>query len=160
VRIAIASDHAGYEYKQRLAEHLRSAGHAVEDFGTNSPERCDYPDFIYPAVRAVAEGRFGRGIVLGGSGNGEAMCANRIAGIRCGLCWNAESARLARRHNDTNVLSLGERMMDIDTAMEIVDLFLSTDFEGGRHVARIKKIDSLAQDRKGSPCPGSRMNST
>jgi ribose 5-phosphate isomerase B len=141
MRIAIGSDHAGFHYKQEIIEHLLLAGHEIADFGTDSEAPVDYPDFIRPVAEAVAKGDFERGIVLGGSGNGEAMMANRIRGVRCGLCWNVESARLTRLHNDANVLSLGERMMDLSLALEIVDTFLATAFEGGRHQARIRKLD-------------------
>ena len=142
MKIAIGSDHAGFRYKQEIVTHLRAAGHEVADFGTDSTESVDYPVFIRPVAEAVAAGRYERGIVLGGSGNGEAMVANRVRGVRCGLCWNVESARLTRLHNDANVLSLGERMMDLATALEIVDVFLSTSFEGGRHLARIQQLDA------------------
>ena len=141
MKIAIGSDHAGYLYKQAILQHLLAAGHEVEDFGTHSTDPVDYPRFIRPVAEAVAAGKFERGIVLGGSGNGEAITANRIRGIRCGLCWNLESARLTRLHNDANVLSLGERMMDLPTALQIVDTFLTTPFEGGRHLARIQQLD-------------------
>jgi ribose 5-phosphate isomerase B len=141
MRIAIGSDHAGFHYKQEILAHLQRAGHEVADFGTHSEAPVDYPDFIRPVAEAVARGDFERGIVLGGSGNGEAMMANRLRGIRCGLCWNVESARLTRLHNDANVLSLGERMVDLPLALEIVDTFLATAFEGGRHQARIRKLD-------------------
>lgn len=141
MKIAIGSDHAGYRYKQAIIVHLRKAGHEVMDFGTDSEASVDYPKFIRPVAEAVAAGKFERGIVLGGSGNGEAITANRVKGIRCGLCWNLESARLTRQHNDANVLSLGERMMDLDTALQIVDIFLITTFEGGRHLARIQQLD-------------------
>ncbi len=141
MKIAIGSDHAGYRYKQAILQHLLEAGHEVEDFGTHSEAAVDYPRFIRPVAEAVAAGNFERGIVLGGSGNGEAIAANRVRGISCGLCWNVESARLTRLHNDANVLSLGERMMDVGTALQIVDVFLSTTFEGGRHLARIQQLD-------------------
>lgn len=141
MKIAIGSDHAGFHYKQAISLHLRNGGHEVVDFGTESDTPVDYPDFILPVARAVAAGDAERGIVLGGSGNGEAMAANRIRGVRCGLCWNLESARLTRAHNDANVLSLGERMMDLETALAIVDVFLGVPFEGGRHLARIRKLD-------------------
>ena len=141
MRIAIASDHAGFEYKQRIIEMLRGMGHDVRDFGTNSAEPVDYPKFIRPAAEAVASGAAERGIVLGGSGNGEAMVANKVRGIRCGLAWNAESAKLTRQHNDANVLSLGERMMSLETALECVRIFLDTPFEGGRHARRIAEIE-------------------
>lgn len=141
MRIAMASDHAGFRYKTMLAEHLRSRGHEVVDFGTDSEEPVDYPDFIRPAAEAVAQRRCARGIVLGGSGNGEAMTANRVPGIRCAVCWNEESARLARAHNDANMLSLGERLVSPEMARAIVDVWLTVDFEGGRHARRIAKLD-------------------
>src|SRR6476661_7987443 len=132
MRIALASDHAGYRYKMLLAKHLASLGHEVKDFGTHSEESVDYPDFIRPAAEAVAKGECERGIVLGGSGNGEAIAANKVRGIRCALAWNVESAKLSRMHNDANVLSLGERMMPLELALEIVRVWLATPFEGGR----------------------------
>lgn len=141
MKIAIGSDHAGFEYKERIVAHLTEAGHEVEDFGTHSAERCDYPTFIRPVAEAVADGRFERGIVLGGSGNGEAIVANRVRGVRCTIAWDLRSAVLGRRHNDANVLSLGQRMLAIEEALEIVDLWLATAFEGGRHVQRIAMID-------------------
>ena len=143
MKIALASDHAGYAYKEIIESRLVELGHEVIDFGTDTPEACDYAIFVHPAAAAVASGDCERGIVLGGSGNGEAMTANRHKGVRCALCWNTESAHLARTHNDANMLSLGERMMDIDTALAIVDIFLSEDFEGGRHERRIKLIDAV-----------------
>lgn len=139
--IAIGSDHAGYNYKQAIINHLQAQGYTVRDYGTDSPESCDYPDFIRPVAKAVAEGAYDRGIVLGGSGNGEAMVANRISGIRCGLCWNEQVAIWNRSHNDGNVLSLGERTITQSEALRIVDTWLETEFEGGRHIRRIEKID-------------------
>jgi|ERR1043166_6079522 ribose 5-phosphate isomerase B len=141
MRIAIASDHAGFRYKEEIKGLLRELGHEVHDFGTDSVEPVDYPTFIRPAAEAVARGESDRGIVLGGSGNGEAMVANKVPRIRCALCWNLESARLSREHNDANVLSLGERMMSLDTALDIVRLWLTTPFEGGRHARRIQAIE-------------------
>jgi len=143
VKIAIASDHAGFPYKELLARHLAASGHEVVDFGTSSPDPVDYPDFIRLAASAVASGRCERGVVLGGSGNGEAMAANRFHGVRCALCWNEESARLGRLHNDANVIALGERMVSEEMAIRIVDLWLTTPFEGGRHVSRNQKLDTL-----------------
>ena len=143
MKIAIASDHAGFPFKRAIIDHLAERGHEVEDFGTLSEEPVDYPDFVHPAAAAVASGRCERGIVLGGSGNGEAITANRHRGVRCALCWNEESARLARQHNDANVLSLGGRMMSEEQALRIVDIWLTTPFEGGRHAARIRKIDDV-----------------
>lgn len=142
MKIAIASDHAGFDYKEKIKVHLQTQGHEVVDFGTDSDESCDYPDFVRPAAQAVANGQVDRGIVLGGSGNGEAITANRIPGIRATVCWNIDSARYARAHNDSNVLSLGERMMTPEVLLQIVDIWLTTAFDGGRHERRIKKIDS------------------
>jgi len=141
MKIAIGSDHAGFAYKERIKAHLRALGHEVLDFGTDSTERVDYPLFIRPVAEAVSRGECDRGVVLGGSGNGEAIVANRVAGVRCGLCWNTESARLARAHNDANVLALGQRMLAEADALAILDTWLATGFEGGRHLRRILMID-------------------
>ncbi|MEM7050658.1 MAG: ribose 5-phosphate isomerase B [Acidobacteriota bacterium] len=141
MKIALGCDHAGYRYKEEIKRHLQQQGHEAVDFGTDSTESTDYPLFVRPAAEAVARGECDRAIVLGGSGNGEAMAANRVVGVRCALCWNADSARLAREHNDANALSLGERMMSLDTALEIVSIWLETPFEGGRHVRRIALLD-------------------
>lgn len=141
MKIAIASDHAGFRHKTAIARYLTQRGHEVMDFGTRSCEPVDYPDFVHPAAAAVASGRCERGIVLGGSGNGEAIAANRHHGIRCTLCWNEESARLARPHNDANMLSLGERMISAELALRIVEVWTTTAFEGGRHVSRIHKLE-------------------
>lgn len=143
MRIAIASDHAGFRYKTLLIRELERSGHEVADLGTNSALAVDYPRFIHPLAVAVAQGQYERGIVLGGSGNGEAMAANRVRGVRCSLCWNIESARLARAHNDANVLSLGERLLTEDQVLKIVDTWLNTAFEGGRHQHRIDLLDTL-----------------
>jgi ribose 5-phosphate isomerase B len=142
MNIAIGSDHAGYRYKELLKRHLAESGHTLHDFGTHSSEPCDYPVFVRPVAEAVARGEFDRGIVLGGSGNGEAIVANRVAGVRCTLCWNVETARLGRAHNDANVLSLGERTVSDADAVAIVDVWLVTPFEGGRHQRRIDLIDA------------------
>jgi ribose 5-phosphate isomerase B len=141
MRIAIGSDHAGYKMKTLLAGWLRERGHDVVDFGTASEDPVDYPAFIRPAAEAVARGECERGIVLGGSGNGEAIVANRVRGVRCAVCWNVETARLARAHNDANVISLGERMISNDVAIAIVETWLATPFDGGRHARRIAAID-------------------
>jgi len=141
MRIALASDHAGYRYKTLLAKHLSSLGHEVKDFGTSSEDPVDYPDFILPAAEAVARRECERGIVLGGSGNGEAIAANRVKRVRCALCWNEEVARLARQHNDANVISLGQRLISEQQAIAIVNTWLTTPFEGGRHIRRIQKLD-------------------
>ena len=141
MRIAVASDHAGFRYKEKLRALLAERGHEAVDFGTHSEESVDYPLFIRPAAEAVAAGECERGIVLGGSGNGEAMAANRVRGVRCALCWSRESAELARRHNDANVISIGERLLPWELVVEIVDVWLTTAFEGGRHVRRIALLD-------------------
>jgi ribose 5-phosphate isomerase B len=142
MKIAVGSDHAGFKYKEQIKKWLIEKGHTVKDFGTDSEASCDYPDFIRPVAQAVAAGKYDRGIILGGSGNGEAMVANRVKGIRCALCWDLRSARFSRAHNDANMLSLGQRMMAIEEALEIVELWLATPFEAGRHLARIQKIDA------------------
>jgi ribose 5-phosphate isomerase B len=142
MKIAIGSDHAGFRYKERIKELLSSLGHEVHDLGTDSEAPVDYPLFIRPVAEAVARGDSERGIVLGGSGNGEAIVANRVHGVRCALCWNEESARLGRQHNDANVISLGERMMPIEMALSIVRIWLDTPFEGGRHQHRLDLIDA------------------
>lgn len=139
--IALASDHAGYELKRAIAAHLRARGHAVTDFGTASAEPVDYPDVIRPAAVSVAAGEHDAGIVLGGSGNGEAIVANKVPGIRCAVCWNLASARLAKEHNDANMISLGARLIDPASATELVDAWLDAEFQGGRHQRRIAKIE-------------------
>jgi len=143
MKIAIGSDHAGYLYKEQIKKFLIDLGHTVSDFGTDSETSVDYPLFILPVAKAVAEKRADRGIVLGGSGNGEAIVSNRVRGIRCALCWSLESARLARQHNDANVLSLGARLIDLPLALKIIETWLTTPFEGGRHMNRIRLIDEL-----------------
>jgi ribose 5-phosphate isomerase B len=142
MKIAIGSDHAGFKYKEKIKEFLEKLGHEVRDFGTFSEAPVDYPIFIRPVAEAVARGEYERGIVLGGSGNGEAIVANRVKKVRCALCWNVESARLGRQHNDANAISLGQRMISLETALEIVKTWLDTPFEGGRHQRRIEMIDA------------------
>ena len=141
MKIAIGSDHAGFRYKEAIKAFLTNLGHEIIDKGTDSEAPVDYPHFIRPVALAVAAGDVERGIVLGGSGNGEAITANRVKGIRCALCWNEESARLGRQHNDANVISLGQRMMTEEMALHIVQIWLDTPFEGGRHLTRIQEID-------------------
>jgi ribose 5-phosphate isomerase B len=148
MKIAIGSDHAGFRLKETLKAHLIAQGHDVHDCGTHSAEPVDYPLFIRPVALAVSRGECERGIVLGGSGNGEAIVANRVPGVRCTLCWNTESARLARAHNDANVLALGERLVAEADALAILGTWMTTPFEGGRHLHRITLIDQL------SPCVG------
>ena len=145
MKLAIGSDHAGFAYKEAIRTMLEADGHLVRDFGTSSETPCDYPDVVRPVAEAVARGEFDRGIVLGGSGNGEAMVANRICGIRCGLCWNEQVAIWNRSHNDANMLSLGQRTITEREALAIVRVWLATPFEGGRHIARIRKIDEACK---------------
>jgi ribose 5-phosphate isomerase B len=141
VKIALASDHAGFEYKEAIRDWLVAHGHEVRDFGTVSSEPVDYPDFIRPAAEAVARGECERGIVLGGSGNGEAIVANKVRGVRCSLGWSEETARLGRQHNDANLLSIGQRTVPLDLALRMVEIWLATAFEGGRHLTRVRKIE-------------------
>jgi len=141
MKISIASDHAGFEYKTEIINYLTLNGHEVTDCGTFSKEPVDYPDFIKPAAKSVAIGKTEVGIVLGGSGNGEAMAANKISGIRCAVCWNKESAKLAKEHNNANIISIGQRMVPLKTALLIVDTWLGAKFEGNRHIPRINKIE-------------------
>jgi len=142
MRIALASDHAGFRYKEMVAGYLGRHGHQVIDYGTRSEDPVDYPDFIRLAARAVAEADCERGIVFGGSGNGEAMTANRLRGVRCALVWSEESARLASAHNDANMIAIGQRMVSPEQALAFVDIWLATPFDGGRHASRIAKMDS------------------
>ena len=142
--IAVGADHAGYDAKTRIIAELIRRGHEVTDFGTDSPEPVDYPVVIRPVAVAVAGGAADRGIVLGGSGNGEAMVANRVRGVRCALCWSLESARLSRQHNYANVLALGARLIPDGEMIPIVLTWLTTPFEGGRHARRVALIDAPA----------------
>ena len=148
MKISIGSDHAGFEYKQQIIEKLKAAGHEVTDHGTHSAESTDYPLWIIPAAEAVVRGESERAIVLGGSGNGEAIAANKVKGIRCALCWSEETARLSRQHNNANALSIGQRMIPLDLALKIVDIWLETEFEGGRHANRVAELDRY---EKGEP---------
>ncbi len=141
IRIALGTDHAGFAYKEAINLFLLEKGYQTKDFGTFSEESVDYPDFIRPAAEAVSEGLCDLGIVLGGSGNGEAMAANKVRGIRCALCWSVETAKLAKEHNDANMLSLGERQITKELALEIVQTWLQSTFEGGRHARRIQMLD-------------------
>jgi ribose 5-phosphate isomerase B len=141
MKISLGTDHAGFHYKEKVKELLGQLGHEVTDFGTWSEEPVDYPRFIRPAAEAVAKGECERGIVFGGSGNGEAMAANKVRGVRCALCWNEETARLSRQHNDANVLSIGERVISEETALALVRVWLTTAFEGGRHAQRIAQLE-------------------
>jgi ribose 5-phosphate isomerase B len=143
MKIGIGSDHAGFRYKEILKAGLAQRGHEVKDFGTASEAAVDYPVFVRPVALSVAAGECDRGIVLGGSGNGEAIVANRVRGIRCTIAWNVESARVARSHNDSNVLSLGQRFVLESELPAILDAWLDTPFDGGRHQRRIDLIDSV-----------------
>jgi ribose 5-phosphate isomerase B len=144
MRIALATDHAGFPLKGPITAHLRARGHEVVDFGTDMPDPCDYPRFMRPAAEAVAAGSCARAIVLGGSGNGEAIVANRVAGVRCAYCFSVETAQLGRAHNDANAIALGARLVSAELALAIVDAWLDTPFEGGRHQRRIEMIDHPA----------------
>ena len=148
MKIAIASDHAGVDEKERLKGFLAGLGHEVQDFGTNSKESCDYPDFIVPAARAVAAGACERGIVLGGSGNGEAIAANKVRGVRCALVHDAFTAEMARRHNDANVASFGSRVTKVEAMLELARIFMETPFDGGRHAKRIEKIARVEEEER------------
>ena len=147
MRIAVGSDHAGFTMKQILAEHLRELGHEIVDCGTHSEDRVDYPDFGAAVGRAVAGGEAEAGLCVCGSGIGIAMAANKIAGIRAATAHDVTSARLARAHNDANVLCFGQRLVGPDVARDALDAWLTTTFEGGRHVGRVEKLDALGGER-------------
>jgi ribose 5-phosphate isomerase B len=142
MKVSLGSDHAGYQYKEEFKKLLSELGHEVVDYGTHGPEAVDYPVYIRPAAEAVARGECERGIVLGGSGNGEAIVANKVRGVRCTLCWSHDTARWAREHNDANVLAIGQRTVPLELAREIVRIWMETDFTGGRHIARIAQIEA------------------
>jgi ribose 5-phosphate isomerase B len=139
-KIAFASDHAGYELKLKLEKYVESKGYEIEDFGTDSEESCDYPDFAHPAAMAVEDGRCAFGIAMCGSGNGIQMTLNKHQGIRAALCWLPELAALAKQHNNANILVLPARFISYEEAVKIVDAYLDAKFEGGRHQRRIDKI--------------------
>lgn len=141
IYISIGCDHAGFSYKQAIIEYLKKNGYEVTDFGTNSEESVDYPDFVHPVAQSVHDGKANLGIVMCGSGNGVAMTANKYEGIRAALCWNPELAALARQHNDANILSIPVRYVSEEIALEMVNAFLQTPFEGGRHQLRVEKIN-------------------
>jgi len=140
VRIAIGADHAGFTLKEHLKQTLTRLGHSVDDHGTHSEASVDYPPICIAVGRAVAEGRADRGIVLGGSGQGEQIAANKVAGIRAALCNDLYTTRLSREHNDANVVAFGQRLIGFETAREALKAFLSAKFEGGRHVGRVAKL--------------------
>ena len=141
--IPIACDHAGYELKELVKQYIQDKGFEVMDFGTHSSESVDYPDFAHHVGKSVNDKVYQRGIVVCGSGNGVQMTVNKYPGVRCALCWSPEIARLARQHNDANVLSLPARFISTETALSIVDEYLNTPFEGGRHQRRVEKISQL-----------------
>jgi ribose 5-phosphate isomerase B len=149
VRVAIGSDHAGFALKTALCRMMDELGIEYRDFGTDSTEAVDYPDFIAPVARAVSRGEYDRGIVLGGSGTGEAIAANKIRGIRCVQAANPVIARLGRQHNDANVIAIGARVTNVEVAEACVREFLDAEFEGGRHVRRIAKIAALEAEEAG-----------
>ena len=144
--IAIACDHGGYTLKEAVKAHLIEKGYEVKDFGTNSRDSCDYPDYAAPAARSVADGTCEKGIVICTTGIGVSMVANKIKGIRCALCSDPLSASLTRRHNNTNMLAMGAGIIGQNLAMEIVDIWLTTEFEGGRHERRVNKVMALEDE--------------
>ena len=141
--IPIASDHAGYELKQVVMQHLVERGLEPKDYGTYSSDSCDYPDFAHQVGHAVDSGAYPRGIVICGSGNGVQMTVNKYPNVRCALCWTPEIAHLGRQHNDCNCISMPARFISEETALQIVDEYLDTPFEGGRHQRRVEKISQL-----------------
>jgi ribose 5-phosphate isomerase B len=141
MKLAVGCDHAGFEYKEMIKEHLKKRHIEVIDFGTYSNESCDYPDFVRPAAEAVARQDADGGIVLGGSGNGEAMVANKVRGIRCAVCWSFKTAEWAKSHNNANMIAIGQRTISREMALTVVDTWMATRFEGGRHQKRIDKIE-------------------
>ena len=140
LKIALGTDHAGFQLKEVIKKYLLSEGHEVKDFGTTTPDAVDYPDFVIPAAESVAKGECDYGVVFGGSGNGEAIAANKVKGIRCGVCWNIDSAQLTKHHNNANVIALGGRMVTEELGIAIVKTWLETTFEGDRHERRLEKI--------------------
>ncbi|TAL67131.1 MAG: ribose 5-phosphate isomerase B [Bacteroidetes bacterium] len=143
MKLAIAADHAGFDYKKELIEWLKSHGHNVIDFGTDSDASCDYPDYAYPATEAVLNNIVRYAILICGTGIGVSITANKMKGIRAADCVTVEMARLARLHNNANVLTFGARLISLELAKEIITTFLNTEFEGGRHKSRVEKIHLL-----------------
>lgn len=146
MKISVASDHAGYKLKEAIKEHLSNAGHEVIDFGTDSTESTDYPDYATPAASAVARGEVEKGVLVCGTGQGMVMTANKVHGVRAALAWHPDVARLSRQHNDANVLALPARFIEIENALAIVDAWLGSSFEGGRHVPRVEKMMRMEED--------------
>jgi ribose 5-phosphate isomerase B len=155
MRLVIGSDHAGFVLKSAVARHLEEAGHEVEDVGTFSKEPVDYPPICAEVARRVVRGGGQAGVVIGGSGQGEAIAANKVRGARAALCHDEYTARLARQHNDANVLSVGARIVATELALDILDVFVSTGFQGGRHVARIKELVDIEVEEAAAPSDGS-----
>ena len=141
MKISIACDHGGLQLKKEIEAYLKSLGHTVLNYGTDSTDSCDYPDFAKPAARAVASGECERGVVVCTTGIGVSMVANKVKGVRCALCTNADMAKMTRLHNNANMVAMGQKYVDLDTAKQIVDAFLNTEFEGGRHAIRVNKIE-------------------
>ena len=150
-RVAVAADHAGFRLKQVVAEHLRKTGHDVLDLGTHSEDPVDYPEICAAAGRAVVTGQVEFAVVIGGSGQGETMAANKVRGVRAALCLNEYTARLARQHNNANVLGLGGRILGDGLALSILDLFLATEFEGGRHERRLEQLTMIENEEAARP---------
>lgn len=146
MKLSVASDHAGFELKEAVKKHLSDAGHEVVDFGTDSADSADYPDYGGPAARAVGSGRVERGVLVCGSGQGMVMVANKVRGVRAALAWRADVAVLSRQHNDANVLCLPARFVSVPEGLEIVDAWMAAGFEGGRHVPRVDKIMKTEED--------------
>ena len=141
MRIAIGGDHAGFQYKEKLVDHLNSLGHTVEDFGPGTEDSVDYPDHVHPLASSIASEDNDLGILICGSGNGVAMTANKHENVRAALCWNTELAALARQHNNANIICIPARFIAYEYAESLVDVFVKTDFEGGRHQRRVSKIN-------------------
>jgi ribose 5-phosphate isomerase B len=154
MRVVIGSDHAGFVLKGRVIEHLRERGHQVDDIGTYSEEPVDYPPICAEVARQVVRGAAETGIVIGGSGQGEAIAANKVRGARAALCHDEYTARFARRHNDANVLSLGSRVVATELALDITEVFLATGFDGGRHVARLEELTMIEDEEANRPGTG------
>ena len=140
MKISVGNDHAGVDYKRAIIKHLENKGNTLNNYGTNELESVDYPDFIHPVAKSVQEGKVDFGIIICGSGNGAAMTANKHQKVRAALCWTKEIAKLARQHNDANILSLPARYLSLPQALQMVDVFISTKFEAGRHKNRVDKI--------------------
>ena len=141
MKISLACDHGGLQLKKEISAYLTQLGHVVVDFGTDSAESCDYPDFAKPAALAVSKGECERGVLVCTTGIGVSMVANKVKGVRCALCMNPDMAKMTRLHNNANVIALGQKYLDVPTAKQIVDAFLTTEFEGGRHAIRVNKIE-------------------